>query len=191
MVKGLAYYLRQAWRKPDTETLRKRMIEWRASEAIVRVENPLRLDRAHSLGYKAKKGVFVVRVRLIRGGHVRPRPNKARRSARLHTRISLKMNYRQIAEARAAVKYPNCEVLNSYWIGKDGMNYFYEVILVDRTAPEIKTDKELGFLAKPANYKRIFRGLTSAASKARGLRNSNFKVPKVRPSLRANNRQGN
>ena len=191
MVHGLAYYLRQAWKKPDKETLRQRMIEWRASEAVVRVENPLRVDRAHSLGYKAKKGVFVARVRVIRGGHRRPRPNKARIGRRLHTRLNLKMNYQQICEQRAARRYPNCEVLNSYWVGKDGMHFFYEVIMVDRAAPEIKTDKQLGFMAKPANNTRIFRGLTSAAAKARGLRNSNFKVPKVRPSLRANHRQGN
>lgn len=191
MVNGLAYYLRQAWKKPDKETLRQRMIEWRNSEAVVRVENPLRIDRAHSLGYKAKKGVFVVRVRAIRGGHVRPRPNKARIGRRLHTRINLKMNYQEICEQRAVRKYPNCEVLNSYWVGKDGMNYFYEVILVDRNAPEIKTDRQLSFISKPAHLGRIYRGLTSAATKARGLHNSPFKVPKVRPSLRANNRQGN
>lgn len=188
---ALAKYLRQAWKKPDEKVLRERMIEWRRAGAVERVENPLRLDRAHSLGYKAKKGVFVVRVKLVRGGHVRPRPKKARRSKRMHTILNLKMNYREIAEQRAAKKYPNCEVLNAYWIGKDGMHYFYEVIMVDKNAPEIKSDKELSFLTRPANNKRIFRGLTSSAIRARGLRNSPFKVPKVRPSLRANNRKGN
>jgi len=191
MVHGLHYYLRQAWKKPNAETLRQRMIEWRASDAVVRVENPLRLDRAHALGYKAKKGVFVVRVRVVRGGHVRSRPKKARKGSRMHTIVNLKMNYQQIAEQRAAVKYENCEVLNSYWVGRDGMHYFYEVIMVDRNAAEIKSDKELSFITKPANSQRIFRGLTSAASKARGLRNSPYKVPKVRPSLRANGRKGN
>jgi large subunit ribosomal protein L15e len=188
---GLAKYLREAWKKPDAEALRQRMIEWRAGGSVVRVDTPLRLDRAHSLGYKAKKGVFVVRVKVLRGGHRRPRPKKGRMGRRMHTHLNLKMNYQQICEQRAARKYPNCEALNSYWIGRDGMHYFYEVIMVDREAPEIKTDKQLSFIAKPANKKRIFRGLTSAAAKARGLRNSPFKVPKVRPSLRANNRQGN
>jgi len=188
---GLAKYLREVWKKPDAEELRKRMIEWRAGGSVVRVENPLRLDRAHSLGYKAKKGVFVVRVKVIRGGHRRPRPKKAREGRRMHTRVTLKMNYQQICEQRAARKYPNCEVLNSYWIGRDGMHYFYEVIMVDRNAPEIQSDRQLGFISNPANKKRIFRGITSATAKARGLRNSPFKAPKVRPSLRANKRQGN
>jgi len=191
MVHGLAYYLRQAWKKPDKEVLRKRMIEWRAGEAVTRVERPLRLDRAHSLGYKAKKGIFVVRVKVVRGGHVRPRPKKARRSKRMHTTLNLKIGYRQIAEQRAIRKYSNCEVLNSYWIGRDGINYFFEVILVDRNAPEIKTDKELSFLTKPANYHRLQKGLTSTGTKSRGLRNSTSRSPKVRPSLRANDRKGN
>ncbi len=188
---GLTKYLREAWKKPDVESNRLRMVEWRKCGSITLVDKPLRLDRAHALGYKAKKGIVVVRVKILRGGHKRPRPKKGRRSKRLHIRLNLSMNYKEIAEQRAARKYPNCEVINSYWIGQDGMNYFYEVILADRLAPTIKSDKELGYLAKPANKARIFRGKSSAGRKARGLRNSPVKAPKVRPSLRANNRKGN
>lgn len=188
---ALFKYLKEAWKKPDKAVLRERMIEWRKGNSVVRVENPLRLDRAHALGYKAKKGVFVVRVRTIRGGHKKTRPKKGRKGRNMHTRVALKMNYKQICEQRAARKYPNCEVINSYWIGKDGKHYFYEVILADRTAPEVISDSQLNFVSKPANKRRIFRGLTSAAKKARGHRNSSVKSPKVRPSLRANGRRGN
>ncbi len=189
--KGLFYYLRQAWKKPDKESLRQKMIEWRASDAIVKVDKPLRLDRAHALGYKAKKGIIVVRVRLNRGGRRRQRPKKGRRSARMTVRKVVSMNYREIAEQRVAKKYTNMEVLNSYWIGKDGVNYFFEVILVDRDSNEIKADKELSFITKPGNRGRAIRGLTSAGKKARGFRNSPVRSPKVYPSLRANNRRGN
>ena len=48
---ALYKYLKQAFREHDTEIVRKRMIEWRASEAIVRVENPLNIAKAHALGY--------------------------------------------------------------------------------------------------------------------------------------------
>lgn len=188
---GITQYLREAWKKPDVKTLRERMIDWRNSEAIVRVEKPLRLDRARNLGYKAKKGVIVVRIRLMRGGHKRSRPNKGRRSKRLHIRKNLKMNYREIAEQRVARKFKNMEVLNSYNIGQDGIYGFYEVILVDRASPEIKSDKELSFVTKSASKGRSFRAITSASRKARGLRNSTVKAPKVRPSLRANFRRGN
>jgi large subunit ribosomal protein L15e len=187
---GLTKYLQKAWKKPDIKTLRARMIEWRKGNTIVKVDKPLRLDRARSLGYKAKKGVVVVRVRLKRGGHKRTRPNKARRTKRLHIRKNLRMNYKEIAETRVARKFTNMEVLNSYWIGKDGIHYFYEVILIDRASAEIKKDKELGAVIK-APKKRALRGITSTARKARGLRNSPVKAPKVRPSLRANRRRGN
>ena len=187
---GIAKYLRVAWRKPDVKVLRARMIEWRKGGVVTRVEKPLRLDRARSLGYKAKRGVVVVRVRVKRGGHKRTRPNKARRTKRLHIRKNLRMNYKEIAETRVARKFSNMEVVGSYWIGKDGMNYFYEVILVDGSKAEIKSDKELGAFVR-APGKRALRGLTSSGRKARGLRNSVVKAPKVRPSLRANRRRGN
>jgi len=187
---GLTKYLREAWKKPDEKVLRDRMTEWRRGETIVRVEKPLRLDRARSLGYKAKKGVVVVRVRVNRGGHKRTRPRKGRRSKRMHIRKNLTMNYKEIAEQKTARKFDNMEVLNSYQIGKDGMHYFFEVILVDRSSPEVLSDKQLAPLVL-APKKRGLRGITSTARRARGLRNSPIKAPKVRPSLRANSRRGN
>ena len=189
MAKGLSYYLKQSWKKPCMEVLRKRMVIWRAGSVVEKVEKPLRLDRAHALGYKAKKGIIVVRVRIGRGGHIRPRPRKARMSRKMTIRKTLRMNYKEIAERKAARKYRNMEVLNSYWIGKDGINYFFEVILVDRSQPEIKSDKELGFISRSPRT-RVFRGLTSAGKKSRGLRNSSVISPKVRPSLRAHGRRG-
>ena len=187
---GITKYLRAAWKKPDVKVLRARMIEWWKCGLITRVEKPLRLDRARALGYKAKKGVTVVRVKLKRGGHKKSRPNKARRTKRLHIRKNLKMNYKEIAEQKVARKFSNMEVLNSYQVGKDGMNYFFEVILVDRAAPEIKSDRQLGAFVR-APKRRALRGVSSAGRKARGLRNSSVKAPKVRPSLRANRGRGN
>ena len=94
MTKGLYHYLRQSWKKPDKKTLRERMIKWRAENVFTKVDKPLRLDRARSLGYKDKKGFVIIRVKIKRGGHKRPRPNKGRRSKRLHTRKTLKMDCR-------------------------------------------------------------------------------------------------
>jgi len=189
MVKGLYSYIKQAWKKPDAALLRERMIEWRKSPVFTKVDKPLRLDKARALGYKDKIGFVIIRVRIKRGGHKRPRPNKGRRSKRLHTRKNLRMNYKWIAEQRASKKFTNLEVLNSYQIGKDGMSYFYEVILVDPQRPEIKNDKKINWIAKPENKKRAIRGLTSSAKKSRGLRNKSRQL-KVRPSLRANKRRG-
>lgn len=187
--KGLYHYLKEAWKKPDTKTLRERMIEWRKSGTLTRVDKPLRLDRARALGYKDKTGFVIIRVKLKRGGHKRPRPNKGRRSKRLHARKNLGMSYKWIAEGRVQNKFKNLEVLNSYQIGKDGVHYFYEVICVDPSKPEIKNDKKLNWICKPENKKRASRGLTSAAKKSRGLRNKH-PTSKVRPSVRAGKRRG-
>jgi len=188
MVKGMYHYLRRAWKKPDVKTLRERMIEWRKSSVFCKVDKPLRIDRARALGYKDKKGFIIIRVRVKRGGHKRPRPNKGRRSKRLHARKNLKMSYKWIAEQRAGRKYKNLEVLNSYLIGKDGVHYFYEVIMVDPSKPEIKNDKTLKWISSPKNKKRSLRGLTSAAKKSRGLRKKG--PSKTRPSVRAGKRRG-
>ena len=159
------------------------MIEWRKGEVFTRVDKPLRLDRARELGYKDKKGFVVIRVKVLRGGHKRPRPNKGRRSKRLHIRKNLQMNYRWIAESRVARKFTNLEVLNSYLVGKDGIHYFYEVICVDPERPEIKNDPTINWITKGQNRKRPLRGLTSAAKKSRGLRNKGPTI-KTRPSVR-------
>ncbi len=179
--KGFYHFIKQAWKKPDVKVLRDRMTEWRSQEAFTRVDKPLRLDKARALGYKAKKGFVVVRAKIMRGGHRRHRPNKKRRSKRLHGRKNLSMNYKEIAEQRVARKFPNLEVLNSYFVGKDGMHYFFEVILVDPERPEIKSDPTISWITRPENRNRAFRGLTSAAKKARGLR-SKGPTNKSRPS---------
>jgi len=99
------------------------------------------------------------------------------------------MSYKWIAEQRVERKFRNLVVLNSYVIGKDGINYFYEVICVDPQKPEIKNDKKLNWVCDKVNQKRTMRGLTSAGKKSRGLR-SKHPTNKSRPSVRAGRRLG-
>jgi large subunit ribosomal protein L15e len=188
MANGLYYYLRQAWKKPDPKVLRERMVEWRAGNVFTKVEKPLRLDRARALGYKDKKGFIVIRVKINRGGHKRPRPNKGRRSKRLHTRKNLSMSYKWIAEQRVSKKFTNLEVLNSYQIGKDGKHYFFEVICLDPQRPEISKNKDTKFITKTQNQNRPERGITSAGKKSRGLR-TKHPTSNARPSKRAGERR--
>ena len=189
MTKGLYHYLRELWKKPDVDRIRELMVQWRKEDVVTVIEKPTRLDRARSLGYKAKKGFVVVRVRVVRGGRQRPLTNKGRRSKRHTIKKVVKMNYRWIAENRANKKFPNLEVLNSYNLAKDGKHYFYEVILVDYSRPEIKNDKTINWIGKGTNRNRTQRGLTSAGKKSRGLRNKS-PMNKNRPSVRAGNRRG-
>lgn len=189
MVKGLYHHLKELWKKPNRELLHEKMIAWRAGQSIEEVEKPVRLDRARALGYKAKKGFFVVRVRILRGGRKRTRHKHGRKSRKQHTRKILKMSYQWVAEVRAERKYSNLEVLNSYPIGKDGKHYFYEVIMIDPERPEIKKSKEMKWISSKKNKGRAQRGLTSAAKKSRGLKTKSPKL-KVRPSQRAWGRKG-
>lgn len=189
MTRGLYHFLRQTWKKPESERLRELMIEWRSKKAVERVDKPLRLDRARALGYKAKKGFVVVRIKLLRGGRKGPKINKGRRSKRQSNRKVLKMSYQLVAEQRAQKKFPNLEVLNSYYLAKDGKYYFFEVILVDYSRPEIINDPTINWITRNNNRNRVYRGLTSAGKKSRGLRKKS-PTNKSRPSVRAGMRRG-
>jgi large subunit ribosomal protein L15e len=48
-----------------------------------------------------------------------------------------------VAERRVLERYPNMTLLGSYFLYKDGMYYWYEVILADPSHPRIVKDKEL------------------------------------------------
>jgi large subunit ribosomal protein L15e len=178
-------YIREAWQNRSPAEARAPLKEWRVSNAVVRVEKPTRLDRARALGYRAKPGFVIARVRLMRGGRKRPRRNTGRRSKRQTIRKTLKMNYQWVAEQRTAAHYPNLEILNSYWLAKDGIYYWFEVIMVDPSRPEIKADKDINWIISKKHTGRVYRGLTSAARKSRGLRNKGKRATKVRPSGRA------
>lgn len=89
-----------------------------------------------------------------------------------------------IAEERAARKYPNLEVLNSYPLGSDGTHEYYEVILLDPSHPAIVNDPQFGWVANKAHRGRVYRGLTRAGRKTRGLLRKGKGAEKVRPSVR-------
>ena len=186
---GMYQHIRQLWKQPNDELkniLRQRLIEWRREDSTVRIKRPTRLDRARSLGYRAKQGFVLVRQRVPRGGRQRETIRKGRRSKHFGRRKNVDKNYQQVAEERAVKKYPNCEVLNSYYVAEDGTHSWYEVILVDKAHPQILADKNLNWIAMPQHTRRAFRGLTSSARKSRGLRNKGKGAEKMRPSRTAN-----
>ncbi|MFT4308639.1 MAG: 50S ribosomal protein L15e [Candidatus Woesearchaeota archaeon] len=178
---GMYKYLRELWNRPrDASGYKDLIIELRREPATLRVERPTRLDRARSLGYRAKQGIVVVRQRVRSGGHATGKPAGGRKTRRATPRVALTKNHQQIAEERAGRKYPNCEVLNSYLLASDSKHHWYEVILIDRAHPAVKADAQLGPLTKQRG--RAQRGLTSAARKSRGLRGKGKGYEKARPS---------
>ncbi len=188
-------YVREAWKKPAETGVKElqwqRMQEWRREESVVRLEHPTRIDRARNLGYKAKQGIAVVRVRIRRGGRRKPRYVRARRTARMGVnRMTAGKSLQRIAEERASVKYPNMEVLNSYWVGQDGKQKWFEVILVDSHHPSIKADRNLAWLNNPVHRGRSERGKTSAGRKGRGMMIRGKGTEKTRPSIRSHGNLG-
>jgi len=183
-------YVAEAWEKPEASYVKdlmfQRAIEWRKQPTILRVERPTRLDRARKLGYKAKQGFIIARVRIRRGGLRKLRPKAGRRPKRIGVaKFKPAKSLRLIAEERAARRFPNLEVLNSYWVWQDGQYKWFEVILVDPNHPVVKSDDDINWICEDVHRGRVFRGLTSAGKKIRALRHRGLGAEKVRPSRRA------
>tara|TARA_Y100001949_G_C15978726_1_gene327421 strand:- start:436 stop:894 length:459 start_codon:yes stop_codon:yes gene_type:complete len=130
--------------KDNSVVLRQRALLWRRQNAITRVDKPSRITRAKRLGYKAKQGIIVVRMRVGTGGMRKKRPRGGRRPKHLGvTRIKADVSMKQVAERRVLERYPNMKLLGSYFLYKDGKHYWFEIILADPSHPRIAKDKEL------------------------------------------------
>lgn len=183
---GYLKYVRDLWKQPKKnlgKAYQEKLIKWRKEPATVRIDRPTRIDRARSLGYKAKQGILVIRQRVDRGGHTHPDIKGGRRPSRNTQRKVVSSNYQLIAEQRTARKHPNCEVAGSYLAGQDGKNSWYEIILYDRDHPSIKADERTKWAFETKG--KVYKGTTSAGKKSRGLRNKGIGTEKIRPSKNA------
>ncbi len=149
--------------KTNSPEYKERIQKWRKEGVINYVGKPTNLASARSLGYKAKEGYFVVRVKTRKGRRARKAPVGGRKPSKNFKYISPGKSYQAMAEEKAARKYAEKEVLNSYWVGEDGQHKYFEIIMYD---PLLNTTpKEL------RNKKgRAFRGITSSGKKHRGIR---------------------
>merc|ERR1712232_1135619 len=78
---GAYKYMQELWRNKQTDAMRflmrVRCWELRQLPRITRASRPSRPDKARRLGYKAKQGFVVYRVRVRRGNRKRPVPKGA------------------------------------------------------------------------------------------------------------------
>ncbi len=195
MAKSMYAHVREAWKRPRlTEVdalLWERMQRWRREGSVVRVERPTRIDRARTLGYRAKQGIVVARAKIRRGGRRKSRYVRGRRTARMGMqKVTPAKSLQRMAEERAARRFPNMEVLNSYWVGEDGRYKWYEVILVDGHHPAIRRDRRLAWIAEPVHRGRAERGKTSAGKRGRGMQKRGRGTEKTRPSIRSHANRG-
>merc|ERR1712167_549023 len=190
---GAYKYLRAMWNRKQSDVLlflqRTRAWEFRQMPTVHRATKPTRPDKARRLGYKAKQGYCIYRVRVRRGGRKRPvhkgqvygKPRNAGISA-LKARRSL----RSVAEERVARKCGNMRVLNSYWVNADASHKYFEIIMVDPSHKCIRKDPRINWICAPVMKHRELRGITSAGRANRGLRSKAHGATKRRPSMRAN-----
>merc|ERR1719215_66476 len=153
--------------------LRVRCWEYRQLPAIHRASRPTRPDKARRLGYKAKQGFVIYRVRIRRGGRKRPNPKGAVYGKPCNQgvkHLKFQRNHRSVAEERVGRRCGNLRVLNSYWVKQDASYKFFEVIMVDPQHNAIRNDPRINWIVNPVHKHREMHGLTSAGRKSRGLR---------------------
>ncbi|KAB1724630.1 50S ribosomal protein L15e, partial [Klebsiella pneumoniae] len=173
---GAYKYMQELYRKKQSDVLRYllrlRCWQFRQLNRITRAPRPSRPEKARRLGYKAKQGYVIYRVRIRRGGRKRPVPKGATYGKpKTHGVNSLKpaRNLQAVAEERVGRRCGGLRVLNSYWVCQDATYKFYEVILVDPMHKAIRRNPEAQWICKAVHKHRELRGLTSAGRKSRGL----------------------
>merc|ERR1719352_1686823 len=183
---GAYKYLEEIWKKKQSDALRfllrVRCWEYRQLPRIHRVEHPTRPDKARRLGYKAKQGFVVYRVRVRRGSRKREAPKGITYGKPVNqgvTQLKAKRNLRSVAEERVGRVAANLRVLNSYWVNQDATYKYFEVILVDPSHNAIRHDPRINWIVNPVHKHRELRGLTSAGRKYRGLRKRGHRANKI------------
>ena len=158
---GAYKYLQELWRKKQSDVLRfvlrVRCWEYRQLPVLHRASKPSRLDKARAVGYKAKQGYAIYRIRIRRGGRKRavrkgivygkPVNQGVRKLKKIRS-------HRSVAEEKVGRRCSNMRVLNSYWVGQDAVYKFYEVIVVDPAHTAIKKDPRINWIVSEKHNKR-------------------------------------
>ncbi|MCL4381396.1 50S ribosomal protein L15e [Candidatus Marsarchaeota archaeon] len=146
---------------------KNRIVKWRSEPPIERIDKPTNIPRARKLGYKAKEGIIMARVKVKGGGKKRATVGGGRKPSKSGRYFTRAKSLQSIAEERASKKFSNCEVLNSYFVGKAGSDSFYEIIMLERDNAAIQND--LTYSNVIGKKGRAFRALTKSGRKHRGL----------------------
>ena len=190
---GAFRYILEVNRRKQSDVKRylQRIRCWKLRQlpAVHRATRPTDSVKARMLGYKAKQGYVVYRVRVSRGGRKKVIRRGLRDRKPKHAgirKIKSAMNLRSVAEERVGRACTNLRVLNSYWINQDGKYMYFEVLLVDPSHNAIRNDPRINWICSTTMKRREARGLTSAGKKRRGLMLKGHLYNKNRPSRRAN-----
>jgi large subunit ribosomal protein L15e len=188
---GAYKYLEELWRKKQSDVMRFltriRCWEYRQLPAIHRASHPTRPDKARRVGYKAKQGYVIYRVRVKRGDRKKRVAKGIVYGKPCHQGVKkwkMVRNLRSVAEERVGRKCGSLRVLNSYYLAADAGHKWFEVIMIDPMHKAIRDDPRINWICKPVMKHRELRGLTAAGRKARGLLKKGKHANKLRPSYK-------
>eukprot|EP00007_Cunea_sp_BSH-02190019_P005772 CAMPEP_0174239938 /NCGR_PEP_ID=MMETSP0417-20130205/16793_1 /TAXON_ID=242541 /ORGANISM="Mayorella sp, Strain BSH-02190019" /LENGTH=204 /DNA_ID=CAMNT_0015318943 /DNA_START=46 /DNA_END=660 /DNA_ORIENTATION=- len=189
---GAYKYLEELYTKKQSDVMRflfrVRCWEYRQLPSVVRASRPTRPDKARRLGYKAKQGFVVYRVRIRRGGRKKPVPKGCTSGKPVNqgvNHLKFQRNHRSVAEERAGKKCGNLRVLNSYWVNQDSTYKYFEVIMVDPSHAAIRQDPRINWICNPTMKHRELRGVTAAGRKGRGMVGKGHRFHSNKPSQTA------
>uniref|UniRef100_A0A643ATE7 Ribosomal protein L15 n=1 Tax=Balaenoptera physalus TaxID=9770 RepID=A0A643ATE7_BALPH len=118
---GAYKYIQELWRKKQSDVmrflLRVRCWQYCQLSALHRAPRPTRPDKACRLGYKAKQGSVIYRVRGRRGGRKRPVAKGVTYCKPVHhgvNQLKLARSLQSVAKERAGRHCGALRVLNSY-----------------------------------------------------------------------------
>ncbi|EFE35219.1 uncharacterized protein ARB_06176 [Trichophyton benhamiae CBS 112371] len=140
----------RCWESERTDSSFKDLDRLRQLNVIHRASRPSRPDKARRLGYKAKQGYVIYRIRGV-------------------NQLKYQRSLRSTAEERVGKRCANLRVLNSYWINQDSTYKYYEIILVDPQHKAIRKDPRINWIVNPVHKHRESRGLTATGKKSCGL----------------------
>ncbi|XP_037364140.1 60S ribosomal protein L15-like [Talpa occidentalis] len=181
---GAYKYIQVLWGKKQSDVmrflLRARCWQYCQLSALHGAPHSTRPDKARRLGYKAKQGYVIYRIRVHRGGLKRPVPKGATYGMPVHhgvNQLKFARSLQSVAEERAGRHCGALRVLNSYCVGEDSTYKFFEVILSDPfhklsfqdPFQAIRRNPDTQWITKPVHKHREMQGLTSAGHKSRGL----------------------
>lgn len=173
---GAYKYLEEINRQKSSDVLRflhrVRAWEYRQLNVIHRASRPSRPEAARKLGYKAKQGFVIYRIRVRRGGRKRPVRKGATYGKPTNEGVNQLKYQRQLratAEERVGRRCPNLRVLNSYWVNQDSTYKYFEVILVDPSHKVVRRDPRINWIVNPVHKHREARALTATGKKSRGI----------------------
>merc|ERR1711872_315557 len=168
---GAYKYVNELWRKKQSDVmgffLRARTWQYRQLSRVHRASQPTRVEKARRLGYRAKQGFVIYRVRVRRGSRKKPVAKGCTYGKPTHhgiNQMKFQRSPQSIAEERVGRKIGSLRVLNSYWVGEDSTYKYYEVIMVDPAHTAIRRDPRIQWICEAKQKHPLAHSLPSLNS---------------------------